>query len=93
MGAGSQVSDSDFDIIQITSDGTARGTKVYANGGEIIPVRSIIISADYEKVAIELEVAVVEAKMLSGDVTWVGLEHVPRQALEQELEKRIDDGD
>jgi hypothetical protein len=80
--------------MRIESDGTPEHTRILTDAGEDIGrcVRSVRWSLDGGSVATAtVELLIVKAPRLDGEVVWVGLEDVPAEALEAELTRRRED--
>lgn len=78
--------------LRIESDGTGPGTRLTLDG-QPLPLTTAVTwhVGDQEIATAEIEVALVEAATLAGDITWVGLDLIPTDALEAELDRRHDD--
>jgi hypothetical protein len=76
----------------IVSDGTPEGTKVLVDGEPVKHVRGLTFShysGEYSQ--LEVELSVVELQHIGLEPTFLGLEEVPTEALEQELARRRED--
>lgn len=77
--------------MKVLSDGTAKGTTLYDDDGRILHrIRHVtwdMESTDpHAKLTVELDVVPLSA--IGREVVWDGLDEVPTEALEQELERR-----
>lgn len=78
--------------LRIESNGTGPGTHLTLDGQPLPAVTGITWHVgEHEIATAEIEVQVVEAVTLAGEITWAGLELVPTDALEAELARRHDD--
>lgn len=79
--------------VKVTSDGR-RDNRVYIDGEDVShSVRSAQIYLLPVGAEVTLECAVDAIEVVGEDVRWVGLERVPREALEAELAERDEQGE
>lgn len=78
--------------MRIESDGTANGTRVYDEDGNLVRGVTAITFAHRASglPEIELHTVAVDTTTIEGEVRWVGLERVPTDALQGELARRGD---
>lgn len=76
--------------LTITANGKPDGTRVYLDGHDISnTVQGVRWGHDVHGVPkAEVELAVVAGEFASGEVEWFGLDRVPIQALQAELDRR-----
>lgn len=81
--------------VRIVSDGTFHGTEVRFNG-QIVPARAVTWKIDSPNETPIAEVAVdVGYLQFVGEVRWIGLEEIPVDVLQDEIDRRTmepDDG-
>lgn len=73
----------------VISDGTPVGTTVYADGSPLRGIKGLSLFAQAnDAVELCLEVQVVKLEFIGREARFEGLEEVPTEALEQELNRR-----
>lgn len=75
--------------VRIVSDGTFTGTEVRFNG-QLVPARAVTWRTELptELPVAEVSLDVGYVQVMSGEVRWIGLEEIPADVLQDEIDRR-----